>query len=450
MVDPAVDSLEGLNRAAQPGLSVIPSSQPQLMVHVSDPQLGELGYLVIDRLVHGVSSGGIRYGGGTSPAELVAIARSMTYKWAFVNVPIGGAKAGIVRRVEDTPGGRAKLMLAFGRSIGGLIRAGIYYPGVDMGTTADDLQLIMHGAGIPWRGVDVDSAWATSLTVFETIRWVAEAADLGMAGMKVAIEGFGSVGSRVARLLADAGCRIVGASTIDGCLYDPSGLDVAKLISAARQGQTFPELARHIEGTQLLPREDLFQLDVDLMIPGAHVAAIDEERASTLKARIVVPIANAPVTAAANAVLFERGLLVAPDFVANCGGILSSDLVSHGFTPADVASVIRSDYSQVVRRLVEIAVRNSTPISEVAMALANSNLRGLAMPPSEGGSKWGRFARLLLAGDPLSLLKRVGWHLHYRWHMPGDRLRSLALSRMNEWRLGVSWQALANWGDEAT
>jgi glutamate dehydrogenase (NAD(P)+) len=445
-----VETLEGLQQDAQDGVSIVPGSQPQLFVHVSDPQLGELGYLVIDRLVQGVSSGGIRYGGGTSPDELAAVARSMSYKWAFINVPIGGAKAGIVRRADDIPGGRERLMRAFGRSIGGLIRAGIYYPGVDMGTTTDDLQLIMHGAGIPWHGVDVDSAWATSLTVFETIRHVADAAGLSMTGMKVAIEGFGSVGSRVARLLSDAGSRIVGASTIDGCLYDPSGLDVAKLISGAAQGRTFPEFAQQSEGPQALPKEKLFELDVDLVIPGAHVAAIDKQRARALQAQIVVPIANAPITAEADAVMFERGLLVAPDFVANCGGILSSDLVSHGFTPADVAVVIRSEFSQVVERLVEIGIQGPMPISEVAKTLAGRNLKRLVAPPSENGSKTGRIARLLLGGEPINLLGRLAWHLHYRWHLPVDRLRSLALSRMNEWRLGVSRQTLLTWDSKAS
>ena len=181
---------------------------PNLFIEVADGALGRLGYVVIDRAVNGTTSGGVRFAPDVSAAELADLARSMTYKWAFLNVPMGGAKAGIFADPDQLGCERAVLMEAFGRAIGPLVRRQVYYPGVDMGTSLEDLRAIMRGAGRPLVEQQIDGSFCTALTVFETIRQVASFNHVELTGLRVAIEGFGKVGSALAELLAQAGAQL--------------------------------------------------------------------------------------------------------------------------------------------------------------------------------------------------------------------------------------------------
>ena len=149
-----------------------PKSPPNLAITIADADLGEIGYLVIDRTVNGSASGGIRFTPDVSIEELSSLAMAMTYKWAFINVPMGGAKAGIFAEPEKLGCERSELMTAFGLGMKSLVEKGVYFPGIDLGTTLEDLYAIMEGAGRPLVGEQIDGSYATALTVFETIRQV--------------------------------------------------------------------------------------------------------------------------------------------------------------------------------------------------------------------------------------------------------------------------------------
>ncbi|MEK7328717.1 MAG: Glu/Leu/Phe/Val dehydrogenase dimerization domain-containing protein, partial [Chloroflexota bacterium] len=170
-----------------------PVSPPQLVVDVFDEPFGKLGYVVIDRPVQGIASGGVRFAPDVSVDELAGLARSMTYKWAFLNVPLGGAKSGIFADPSQLGCDRATLMEAFGRSIAPLVRQHVYYPGVDLGTTLDDLRAIMRGVGQPLPEKQIDGSFCTALTVFEAIRQTIKFNGLKLANLRVAVEGFGKV-----------------------------------------------------------------------------------------------------------------------------------------------------------------------------------------------------------------------------------------------------------------
>jgi glutamate dehydrogenase (NAD(P)+) len=205
-------------------------SPPNLAIIISDADLGEIGYLVIDRAVNGSASGGIRFAPDVSIEELSSLAMAMTYKWAFLNVPMGGAKAGIFAVPENLNCERSELMEAFGRGMKSLVTKGVYFPGIDLGTTLEDLYSIMEGAGKPLAGEQIDGSYATALTVFETLRQVVKYSNRELSGVRVGIEGFGKVASAVAELLAEAGATIVAVSTIEGLITSDSGLDVNDLL----------------------------------------------------------------------------------------------------------------------------------------------------------------------------------------------------------------------------
>ena len=193
-------------------------SPPSLAMTISADGLGVIGYLVVDRAVGGSASGGTRFARDVSIAELTSLARSMTYKWAFLNVPMGGAKAGVFAYPRQGCCKRSQLMEAFGRSISPLIQQKVYYPGLDLGTRLKDLQAIMQGAGSTLAGEHFDSSYATALTVFETIRQVSIFHRWDLRGLRVALEGFGKVTSSVAEMLQNAGAIVVGVSTREGTI----------------------------------------------------------------------------------------------------------------------------------------------------------------------------------------------------------------------------------------
>lgn len=207
---------------------------PNLVMTVSDGALGEIGYLVVDRTVAGSASGGTRFAQDVSIAELTSLARSMTYKWAFLNVPMGGAKAGIFADPEQLGCKRSELMEAFGRGIASLVQRNVYYPGIDLGTTPDDLQGIMQGAGTLLVGKQIDGSYATALTVFETIRQVSNFCGKDLNGLRVALEGFGKVGSSLGVLLQNAGARLIGISTVAGAVTSRDGFDAQGLLQLKR------------------------------------------------------------------------------------------------------------------------------------------------------------------------------------------------------------------------
>jgi glutamate dehydrogenase (NAD(P)+) len=409
---------------------------PQLAIEVSHETLGKLGYVVIDRAVQGTASGGVRFAPGVSPDELAVLARSMTYKWAFLAAPIGGAKAGILADPRRLGCDRAALMEAFGHSIASLVRRHVYYPGVDMGTTLDDLHAIMRGAGRPLVGQQIDGSFCTGLTVFETVRQVARFNGVGLDGLRVAIEGFGKVASTVAELLAQAGAELMAVSTIEGALIVERGLDVAELLSLKQQYGD--RLVHRYPGLRPVEPGALFAQPVDLLVPGARPRLIHGGNADRVQANWVVPISNAPITPGAEQMLVARGITVIPDFVANCGGVLASSMLSNGFDVDDVRRVVETIFATVVIRLLERADRQGLPVSEFARALAWQNHRALNEPMDTSPDSLARVARVLRSQGLSGVWRRSVWRAHRRWPHLSEAIRRAAVDQFAEQRLGVT------------
>ncbi|MFW6116424.1 MAG: Glu/Leu/Phe/Val family dehydrogenase [bacterium] len=411
---------------------------PHMIIEVSDETLGKLGYVVIDRAVQGTASGGVRFAPDISPDELASLARSMTYKWAFLNVSMGGAKAGILADPHEIGCDRPTLMEAFGRSIAPLVRRQIYHPGIDMGTTLDDLCAIMRGAGQPLVGRQIDGSFCTGLTVFETIRQVTKSDGIGLDGLRVAIEGFGKVASTVAELLAQAGAKLTAVSTIEGALIAESGLDVAQLLSLKQQHGD--RLVHRYTRLQPVQPSALFVQPVDLLVPGARPHVIHSGNADQIQARWIVPISNAPVTPRAEQILVARGAIVIPDFAANCGGVLASSMLSNGFAVEDVQQVVETTFATVITRLLERAHRQRLPAGEIARALAWQNHLALNEPVDTTSNKLARVSRVLKNQRLSGIWYRLAWQLHRRWPRLNGAIRPAALEQYTAQGLGITLQ----------
>jgi len=334
-----------------------------------------LGYIAIDSTVGGRARGGLRLMADVDEAEVRGLARAMTLKYGFLGLPQGGAKAGVRGNPEAAPEERRARLAAFARLVAPVLRSGVFTPDTDMGTTRADIAHVLSVAGVPAaprRGSSERSGFYTALTVRAAARVAAQAAGLGLAGASVAIEGFGSVGASLATLLHEEGARIVAVSTTAGALYAPDGLDVERLVSLARSvgSSVIDAYADAHAGARRLERAELLTLPVDVLCPCARHGSVHEGNVADIRARVVAPGANNPITPAAERMLVARGVVCVPDFVANSGGVLGGTMEFAAVSAPTIAQFVDSHFAARVAWLLAETTRTGESARTVAERLA--------------------------------------------------------------------------------
>jgi len=304
------------------------------------------GFIVFDVPSARVSSGGTRLAPDLSEAEVALLARAMTYKYGVLGMRLGGAKAG-VRATADT---RDEAMRRYCDEIRPLVESRTFLTGSDLGTSEADFAPLRGDDGISSRMLLlVDGVMFEELGTGFGVAAAAEAATGSLDGRAVAVEGFGKVGGAIARDVVRRGARVVAVSTIAGCVHDPDGLDVAELWAArAEHGD---DGVRHV-GRSVAPPAALFDVETDVLVPGARTGVIDEARARTLRASTIVPAANVPYTRDGMRVLRERGVAAHADFVCNAGGVLGY-VPSADVAPNEVLARIEARIDDLVRTSAE-------------------------------------------------------------------------------------------------
>lgn len=353
---------------------------PSGVLHVHDPDTGMHGVVVIDTTVMGVTGGGTRMMPDVTSDEIFGLARAMTYKMATLDLPVGGAKAGICADPGLAGEERAALLRSFGRRVQPLLASGLTL-GADIGTDAGDVDRIYAGAGrrSGYTGLsseEIDGEplenHATGYGVIIAAEAACGIAGLELASASVAIEGFGKVGSGAARYLAGRGGRLTAVSTIRGTVYDPAGLDVERLLALRRRHGD--DLVEHCDGAERLPREALYGLPVDVLIPGARPYVIDADNAAGVQASVISSIANIPITDAAEQTLADNGVLVVPDFISNAGGVVVAVLDQLGGSVDDVFRALERVIAPLTRQTLEDARRAGVTPRSLAVARAREKV----------------------------------------------------------------------------
>ena len=285
----------------------------------------------------GPTKGGIRYHPDASAAEVETLAFWMTFKCAVMGLPYGGGKGAV--QVDPRQLSKAELerlsrayIQAFARIIGpdrDIPAPDVYTNSMVMGWMADEYAQIVGQAepavitGKPIAlGGSLGRGDATARGGYYLVRHLA--ADLGLGqGMRVAVQGFGNAGQHIAALMAADGHRIVAVSDSQGAVRSEAGLDVAALIAAKAAGGSVVLTAGQ-DGHEVLPAEALVGVDCDLLVPAALEDMIDADNAASVKARLVLELANGPLTPEADAILARAGVVVLPDILANAGGVTVS------------------------------------------------------------------------------------------------------------------------------
>ena len=330
-----------------------------------------LGYLGLDSIVGGKACGGLRYLEDLDAEEIAGLARSMTLKYGFLGIPQGGAKAGIVALPGETEAGRKQKLEDFGKALSPWLKSRSYFPGTDMGITIDDLNIVLRSAGIrlkPWQLGCRFSGVYTAATVFAGIIASCMRKNKPIDRCTFAIEGFGAVGSSLARFIDDAGGRILAVSTRHGAIYNKLGLDIPLLLAGSSRGEK--ALFNNLAETSQISKEELRLLPVDILCPCARHNSITDRNASDIQAWAVVPGANNPVTPEAEKILSLREIICVPDFVSNSGGVLGGTMSFAGIGHLKIIRFITDSFQPVYTDLFLGSEKQGISIREYAEILA--------------------------------------------------------------------------------
>lgn len=302
-----------------------------------------IGWRVHHNTTRGPAKGGIRYHHEVNRDEVVALAIGMSLKTAIANLPLGGAKGGICFDPKKYSQSEIeRITRRYVSEISSFLGPDKDVPAPDVGTNAQVMAWVMDqystGVGHATPGVVTGKPIELGGSLGResaTGRGVVEAAALMLAkqgttlqGKRIAIQGYGQVGSWAARLAAARGALIVGLSDVGGTIYDDKGLDLARIDQAFRDGVR--SVADCGVGEVVATGENgsaaVFGLPCDIVMPCALGDAVGEAEAQSITAKLVVEGANGPLTPGADHVLAERGVVVIPDVYANAGGVTCSYL----------------------------------------------------------------------------------------------------------------------------
>jgi glutamate dehydrogenase (NAD(P)+) len=293
------------------------------------------GYRVTHNVARGPSKGGIRYHPAVTLDEVKALAMWMTWKCALMGIPFGGAKGGVVCNPKQMSRGELeRLTRRYTSEIINDIGPERDIPAPDVGTDGSVMAWIFdtysmnkgHSVlgvvtGKPLQiGGSLGRQEATARGALYCIRQAVAKLDLSMSDLRVAVQGFGNVGSFLAKFLAEDGSTVIAVSDSAGGVHNPNGLDV----EAALRHKVETGVLEGLPNAEPITNEELLLLECDVLAPCALEQVITRDNADQVRARIVCEGANGPVTPAADAILEDRGVLILPDVLANAGGVVVS------------------------------------------------------------------------------------------------------------------------------
>ncbi len=345
------------------------------------------GYRVTHNIARGPSKGGIRYHPDVTLDEVKALAMWMTWKCALMGIPFGGAKGGVVcdpKRLSRHE--LERLTRRYTSEIINEIGPEKDIPAPDVGTDGSVMAWIFdtysmnkgHSVlgivtGKPLTiGGSLGREEATARGSLFCIRDAVAKQDRRLAGMTVAVQGFGNVGSFLARFLHEEGAIVVGISDSTVALHNPKGIDVPAAFAHKREHRTLAGL----KDAEAITNDELLLLDVDILAPCALEQVITEQNAEQVKASIVCEGANGPVTPLADAILEDRGILILPDVLANAGGVVVSyfewvqGLQEYFWKETEVNAKLNDIVSRAFEETWETAQRRDVPMRVAAYGLA--------------------------------------------------------------------------------
>jgi glutamate dehydrogenase/leucine dehydrogenase len=294
------------------------------------------GYRVVHSTILGPSKGGIRFDPHVNLDEVKALAAWMTWKCAVVDIPYGGAKGGVACNPREMSAGEIeRLVRAYTLSMIDIFGPDKDIPAPDMGTGPREMAWLMDEYSRT-QGMTVNAVVTGKPIVLggslgrteATGRGVMVSTLAAMEKLKInpykatcAVQGFGNVGSWAARLLSERGLKVQAISDITGAYYNENGIDIEKAVAYRDKNKG---LLTGFAEAESLGTQDILTLPVDVLVPAATEDVITAKNASEIKAKLIIEGANGPTSSKADNIIYEKGISVVPDILANAGGVTVS------------------------------------------------------------------------------------------------------------------------------
>ena len=350
------------------------------------------GYRVQYNSTLGPYKGGIRYHHNVDLSEVVGLAALMTFKNSVLGLPLGGAKGGVC--VDPTKLSRSEkqgLTRRYTSEFASFVGPTKDIPAPDVGTDPQTMAWFMdtysqEQGGYAQPGVvtgkpveiggSLGRNHATGLGVIYVCERAMEINKMTMSGSRIAIQGFGNVGSFAAKFAFDRGARVVAVSDVSGGIFNGDGLNIPQLMEYVKQTGGVKGFA----ASQVITNEQLLEIDCEALLPCALEGQIDVHNAEKIKAKLIVEGANGPVTSAASKILEKRGVFIAPDVIANGGGVIVSyfewvqDIMSFFWEEADVDAKLKGIILKAFDNVHKFKIEKNIDMRTAAMAAAISRL----------------------------------------------------------------------------
>jgi len=349
-------------------------------------------FRVLHNRARGPGKGGIRWHPDETLDTVRALATWMTWKTAVMDLPLGGAKGGIVCNPKElSPGEKERLARAYIRGLSDVLGSTKDVPAPDVYTTPQIMSWMMdefealvresHPGVITGKPLPLGGSHgrldATARGGMYMTREAARNLDMTLPGQTMAVQGFGNVGQHAAllgqRLL---GLKLIAASDSKGGVHNPNGMDADLLVNYKNQNGTlqgFPE-------TEPITNEELLEVDVTVLVPAALENVIHMENASRIRCRILCELANGPTTPDADGVLQEKGALVLPDFLANAGGVIVSyfeqvqNMTNLYWDLKEIHRKLNRQMSHAFQAVLQMSAAQHTHLREAAYLVAVSRV----------------------------------------------------------------------------
>ncbi len=345
------------------------------------------GFRVQHNLSRGPGKGGVRFHPDVTLEEVMALSAWMTVKCAAVNLPYGGAKGGVRVEPKDLSLKELeRLTRRYTSEIGLVIGPHSDIPAPDVNTNPQIMAWMMDtysmNIGATATGVvtgkpielggSLGRVKATGRGVFVVGREAARRIEVPIDGARVAVQGFGNVGSAAAELFVGSGAKIVAVQDHTGTVYNPTGLDIATLLAEVHANGG----VGGFKGGDKIANEDFWDVESEFLIPAALESQLTRERAERVKTRMIIEGANGPTTPDADLALGERGILVVPDVIANAGGVTVSyfewvqDFSSFFWTEDEINVRLDKIMVDAFKRIWEMGDQHRIPLRTAAFVVA--------------------------------------------------------------------------------
>jgi len=360
---------------------------PEYIVKIYDPKIKMEGFLVIDNTVLGPGKGGIRMTPDVTVEEVFRLARTMTWKNALAELPFGGAKAGIIWQ-----GGSDELKKKYIQSFAKAIKIFTpkkYIAGPDVNTGEKEMQWFVEATG-NWRSATGKPAnycmkvfgkkgekcglphefGSTGFGVAHAAAIASQLAGIPLKNALVAIHGFGNVGSFAYKYLTEMGALVVALADKSGAFYAEQGFHRKEIAKIIREKKLLSEGKTGVQ----ISSDEFWTLPVDILIPASVTDVINNSNKDKIKAKIIVEAGNIPMSEKIEEELFQKGILIVPDFVANAGGVISSYAEYRGYNPKRMFETVRRKITKTTKLVLKESIKKNKNPRSVALEIAKNKL----------------------------------------------------------------------------